>query len=36
MSTVHAEPVEARLFDKLRANGFTHKSCRINKTTIQT
>jgi len=31
MSTVRAEPVEARLFDRLRANGFMNKSCRINK-----
>jgi len=33
MSVVRAEPVEARLFDRLRANGFVNKSCRINRQT---
>jgi len=30
MRTVRAEPVEARLFDRLRANGLTDEAGRIN------
>jgi len=34
MSAVRAEPVEARLFDRLRANGFMNITGRINKRCI--
>jgi len=35
MNTVRAELVEARLFDKLRANGLTDKAGRINRACLQ-